>query len=62
MELNELNVSKIIANIDPRNISSVKLLSKVGFDLELHKRLSYWDKYDESWVDEHYYSLLKEET
>ena len=58
----KLEILEIVANIDPRNVSSAKVLQKANFNIEIIKRLSYWDKYDEMWVDEHYYSLLNPRT
>jgi RimJ/RimL family protein N-acetyltransferase len=54
-----LNKHRIIASVDPGNISSIKLIEKLGFRKEAHFLKSYYHK--GAWVDDVVYAVLKEE-
>jgi RimJ/RimL family protein N-acetyltransferase len=54
-----LNKHRIIASVDPRNISSIKLIEKLGFRKEAHFIKSYYQNGE--WCDDVIYALLKEE-
>ncbi|MEM8909932.1 MAG: GNAT family N-acetyltransferase, partial [Bacteroidota bacterium] len=54
-------VHKANALIDPRNIGSIKLVEKLGFQREAHFRQSYFDELDQAWTDEYQYGLLANE-
>ena len=52
-------VHKAIAQVDPRNEASLKLLERLGFVLEGKFRQHFYDDIDQRWVDEWQYGLLK---
>jgi [ribosomal protein S5]-alanine N-acetyltransferase len=56
---------RIIANCNPENIGSWKLLEKVGMRREAHYIKNYFFRYDENndpiWFDSYQYAILKEE-
>lgn len=56
---NKLNKHRIHASVDPRNISSVKLMEKLGFRKEAHFRESLF--LNNEWVDDVIYAVLKSE-
>lgn len=56
---NQLNKRRIIASIDPRNESSIRLYEKLGFRKEAHFRESIL--LNGEWVDDLVYALLKNE-
>ena len=51
-----LNLHRITANTDARNLASQKLLTRLRFRLEGVLVQSWWE--NESWYDEHLYALL----
>jgi RimJ/RimL family protein N-acetyltransferase len=51
-----LNVHRITASVDPRNIGSCRVLEKTGFTKEAHFRKSEWFKGE--WADDAVYALL----
>lgn len=55
----QLNKRRIVASIDPRNESSIKLYEKLGFRKEAHFRESIY--LNGEWVDDLVYALLKNE-
>jgi len=55
----KLNKHRIIASIDPRNISSIKLVEKLGLRPEAHFRESIF--INGVWVDDLIYAILKKE-
>jgi RimJ/RimL family protein N-acetyltransferase len=55
----ELNKRRIIASIDPRNLSSIRLYERLGFRKEAHFRESIY--MNGEWADDLVYSLLKNE-
>ena len=56
---NTLNKHRIHASVDPRNISSVKLIDNLGFRKEAHFRESLF--LNNEWVDDVIYAQLKSE-
>lgn len=54
-----LGKHRVIGSVDPQNISSIKLLEKLGFRKEAHFKKSIC--IDGQWVDDVVYGLLKEE-
>lgn len=54
---NQLNLNRIEAIIDPRNIASEKLLQKLGFEKEGHLKQNVF--FNNSYLDSVYYALLK---
>lgn len=54
-----LKVHRVFANVDPANVASMRVLSKLGFRCEGRFRQSLWLK--DEWVDEEWYALLQEE-
>lgn len=54
-----LNKHRIIASIDPRNESSIKLVERLGLRKEAHFRKSLWINYE--WADDLVYAVLKED-
>jgi len=52
-------VHKAIAQVDARNQASLKLLERLGFELEGKFRQHFYDDIDHAWVDEWQYGLLK---
>ncbi|WP_338761584.1 GNAT family N-acetyltransferase [Bernardetia sp. ABR2-2B] len=55
----DLNKHRIIASIDPRNISSIKLMKSLNMRKEAHFEKSLFFKNE--WVDDLIYAILKEE-
>jgi len=55
----ELNLHRIFANVDPRNLAAIHSLQKLGFRFEGHFVESMWLK--DEWVDEDWYALLRRE-
>jgi RimJ/RimL family protein N-acetyltransferase len=56
---NKLNKRRIIASIDPRNDSSIKLMERLGFRKEAHFKESIL--INNEWVDDLVYAVLKDE-
>lgn len=56
---NSLNKRRIMASIDPRNLSSVRLFERLGFRREAHFRESVY--LDGEWADDLVYAMLKNE-
>lgn len=56
---NVLNKHRVFASVDPRNISSIKLLERLGFRKEVHFVKSICFKGE--WVDDVIYGLLQQE-
>ncbi|NYB75233.1 GNAT family N-acetyltransferase [Sedimentibacter hydroxybenzoicus DSM 7310] len=56
---NELKKYRIIASVDPDNLSSVKLLERIGFRKEAHFIKSY--RMNDKWYDDCVYAILKDE-
>ena len=56
---NTMNKHRIHASVDPRNISSVKLMENLGFRKEAHFRESLF--LNNEWVDDVIYAQLKSE-
>ena len=54
-----LNKRRIIASIDPRNQSSIKLFERLGFRMEAHFKESLF--INGEWVDDLVYAILKDE-
>ncbi len=57
----EGNIHKAIANIDERNLASVGLISKLGFQQEGRLRKQFWNEAEQCWDDEFVYGMLEEE-
>jgi RimJ/RimL family protein N-acetyltransferase len=55
----ELNLHRIQADTDPRNLSCCRLFERLGMRREAHHRESLWFK--GSWVDEYLYAILRSE-
>lgn len=55
----KLNKHRIIASIDPKNVSSVKLVEKLGFRREAHFKESLL--INGTWTDDLIYAILKKE-
>ena len=53
------HVHRIMARVDPRNDASIKLLHRLGFELEGRLRQCFFDEFEQQWVDELIYGLLK---
>jgi len=56
---NNLNIHRIIASMDPRNIKSENLAKRLGMRLEAHHVKNI--KSDNEWLDTLVYAILKEE-
>ncbi len=56
---NHIDLHKIMAIVDIRNIASLTLFTNLGFNKEAHFRKHYWDNIDNDWFDEIHYGLLK---
>lgn len=56
---NTLNKHRIITSIDPENISSIRLVERLGFRKEAHFKQSLL--IDGKWIDDIVYALLKED-
>lgn len=54
----ELNIHKIVAEVDIRNKASQKLMEKTGFSLEGKFEKHFWDEMDQKWFDELHYGLI----
>lgn len=54
-----LNKHWIIASVDPRNTSSIRLIERLGFRKEAHFKKSYYLRGE--WVDDVIYAKLKTE-
>lgn len=54
-----LDKHRIVASIDPRNTSSIRLIERLGFRKEAHFRESYYLRGE--WVDDIIYAKLKKE-
>jgi RimJ/RimL family protein N-acetyltransferase len=54
-----LNIHRLSATADPRNLASLKLLERLGFRKEAHFVKSLWFKGE--WADDVVYGLLEEE-
>ncbi len=55
----QLNKHRVIASVDPRNESSIRLLLKLGMRKEAHFRKSY--RLEDGWGDDCIYAILREE-
>jgi len=55
----ELGVHRVIANTDPRNLSAIAVLQRLGLRQEAHHRGSHWQRGE--WVDALIFAMLKEE-
>ncbi|QSJ15109.1 GNAT family N-acetyltransferase [Nostoc sp. UHCC 0702] len=55
----EHNLHRVIANCDPENIASAKLLKRVGMRCEGHFVKSLWFK--GNWADELWFAILRDE-
>ena len=56
-----LSIHKAIAEVDPRNEPSWRLLEALGFRREGHLKEGFFDEEDGTWVDEYLYGLLARE-
>ena len=56
---NKLKKHRVIASVDPDNVSSVKLLERTGFRKEAHFIKSY--RMNDTWYDDCIYAILKDE-
>lgn len=54
-----LNKHRIIASVDPRNTTSLRLIQRLGFRKEAHFKKSYYLRGE--WVDDIIYAMLKTE-
>jgi len=54
----KLELHKIVAVVDIRNIASRRLFESLSFTLEGRFRKHYWDKIDNEWFDELHFGLL----
>ncbi len=52
---------KVFALIDARNAASIRLIEKMGFQLEGRLRNHFWNAIDDCWDDELFYGLLADE-
>ena len=57
----EHEVHRITARIDPRNEGSLALLNRLNFVQEGRIRKCFYDEFDQEWVDEIMFGLLKED-
>ncbi|MBC8424028.1 GNAT family N-acetyltransferase [bacterium] len=55
----ELGVHRVAANTDPRNLSAIAVLQRLGLRQEAHHRSSHWQRGE--WVDALIFAMLKEE-
>jgi len=55
----ELGVHRVIANTDPRNLSAIAVLNRLGLRQEAHHRSSHRQRGE--WVDAMIFAMLKEE-
>lgn len=54
-----LKKHRIIASVDPRNITSIALLERIQMRKEAHFKKSFW--FNNEWADDVVYAILKEE-
>jgi RimJ/RimL family protein N-acetyltransferase len=54
-----LNKHRVVASIDPRNITSIQLIERLGFRKEAHFKESYYLRGE--WVDDIIYAMLQTE-
>jgi len=52
---------KIVATLDARNQTAIRLIEQLGFQREAILRQHYFDQQDQRWIDEWAYGLLAEE-
>ena len=52
---------KIVATLDARNQTAIRLVERLGFQREAILRQHYFDQLDQRWIDEWAYGLLAEE-
>lgn len=55
----EMNKHRIIGSVDPRNLSSIAMLDRLGFRKEAHFKASYFQK--GQWLDDAIYAILRTE-
>jgi RimJ/RimL family protein N-acetyltransferase len=55
----ELSVHRVIANTDPRNLSAIAVLQRLGLRQEAHHRSSHWQRGE--WVDALIFAMLRDE-
>lgn len=55
----KLNKHRVIGSVDPRNISSISMLKRLGFRMEAHFVESYLT--EDGWADDMVFALLKSE-
>ncbi len=55
----ELDVRRVVAGTDPRNLPAIGVLNRLGFRNEGHLRSSYWQRGE--WTDEMLFAILKDE-
>lgn len=53
------NVHRVVARTDPRNLTAIGVLDRVGMVKEAHLRRSHWQRGE--WVDDLVYAMLREE-
>jgi RimJ/RimL family protein N-acetyltransferase len=59
LAFDQLDLHRMIARIDPRNTSSLRLAERLGMRREAHLVQNHWHK--DGWADEADFALLKEE-
>lgn len=52
---------RVVADCDPRNVASARLLASVGMRQEAHHVASYWDEAAGEWTDELVFAVLHDE-
>jgi RimJ/RimL family protein N-acetyltransferase len=55
----EMELHRVQATCDPENLSSVRLLERVGFRREGHFMENFWSR--DHWTDEYWYATLRRE-
>ena len=55
----QLDLHRVVADTDPENTASWKLMERLGLRREGHLKQSLWFK--GRWVDEYVYAVLREE-
>ncbi len=55
----ELDAHRVIGNTDPRNLSAIAVMQRLGMRQEAHHRLSHWQRGE--WTDALIFAMLKEE-
>lgn len=55
----QVHMHRVTGSVDPRNLSSIALLRRVGMRQEAHHRESYWSKGE--WMDDVIFALLDRE-